>query len=112
MPHLFQAPITRNDHIVRSWAPGTCGELVQGAIDGQDFLVNCPVDLYSQAIAPLGMQAGLSVHHAELHGKVMQAAQVVSGICGIKLHHELRIDSDNPRGKGRATPARRCARGC
>lgn len=103
MSHLLQAPVARNDHIVRSWAPGTCGELVQGAIDGQDFLVNCPVDLYAQAIARPGTQAGLSLHHAELHGKVMQAAQVVSGICGIELHHELRIDSRIPRGKGMAS---------
>jgi len=32
-----------------AWAPGTCGELVQGRIGGQDFLVTCPVDLYSRA---------------------------------------------------------------
>ncbi len=29
--------------------PGSCGELVQGRINGQDFLVSCPIDLYSQA---------------------------------------------------------------
>ena len=33
----------------RSRAPATCGELVQGAIDGCDFLVNCPIDLYATA---------------------------------------------------------------
>lgn len=29
-------------------APGTCGELVQGSIDGIDFLVTCPVDIFSK----------------------------------------------------------------
>lgn len=29
-------------------APGTCGELVQGSINGRDFLVTCPVDLWSK----------------------------------------------------------------
>ena len=29
-------------------APGSCGELVQGTIDGQPFLVTCPVSLYSR----------------------------------------------------------------
>ena len=77
--------------------------LPRGAAGGQDFLVNCPVDLHAQAIAWPGTQAGPSLHHAELHGKVMQVAQVVSGICGIKLHHELRIDSSIPRGKGMAS---------
>ena len=27
--------------------PGTCGELVQGVVDGTSFLVTCPVNLYS-----------------------------------------------------------------
>lgn len=27
------------------WAPGTCGELVEGTIDGKPFLVTCPIDL-------------------------------------------------------------------
>lgn len=29
------------------WAPGTCGELVEGTIDGNPFLVTCPIDLGS-----------------------------------------------------------------
>lgn len=36
-------------HIVKS--PGSCGELLQGSIDGQDFLVTCPINLYSYAIS-------------------------------------------------------------
>ncbi|MEW6243620.1 MAG: GHMP kinase [Bacillota bacterium] len=31
----------------RAQAPGTCGELVQGRLDGIDFMVTCPVDLWS-----------------------------------------------------------------
>lgn len=29
--------------------PGTCGELVQGTIDGQPFLVTCPINIWSTA---------------------------------------------------------------
>lgn len=29
--------------------PGTCGELVQGTIDGVHFHITCPVDIYSRA---------------------------------------------------------------
>ena len=29
-------------------APGTCGELVEGTIDGRDFLISCPVDIWSE----------------------------------------------------------------
>ena len=34
-------------------APGTCGELVQGAIQGEPFLVTCPVDLWSEVTVEL-----------------------------------------------------------
>jgi L-threonine kinase len=27
--------------------PGSCGELVEGALDGRDFLITCPINLYS-----------------------------------------------------------------
>ncbi|MDN5293853.1 MAG: L-threonine kinase [Eubacteriales bacterium] len=36
-------------YVVR--APGTCGELVQGTIEGKNFHVTCPVALYSYAWA-------------------------------------------------------------
>lgn len=32
-------------------SPGSCGELVQGMINGENFLITCPVNLYSQATA-------------------------------------------------------------
>lgn len=28
-------------------SPGSCGELVQGTLDGQPFLITCPINLYS-----------------------------------------------------------------
>lgn len=34
-------------------APGSCGELVQGTLDGENFLITCPVDLYTEVtVAP------------------------------------------------------------
>ncbi|MBO8138068.1 MAG: GHMP kinase [Desulfotomaculum sp.] len=29
-------------------APGSCGELVQGTVDGMHFLISCPIEMYSQ----------------------------------------------------------------
>ena len=49
---------------LRLKAPGTCGELMQGAIDEQDFLVNCPVNLFSYATVQKG-DDGLHLH--DLH---------------------------------------------
>ncbi len=31
----------------KAWAPGTCGELVEGAIDGKTFQITCPIDIGS-----------------------------------------------------------------
>jgi L-threonine kinase len=31
------------------FAPGSCGELVQGEIDGVSFHISCPIDVYSRA---------------------------------------------------------------
>lgn len=31
-------------------AAGSCGEMVQGVVDGQSFLITCPIDLYSEAV--------------------------------------------------------------
>ncbi|RQD69618.1 MAG: GHMP kinase, partial [Halanaerobium sp. MSAO_Bac5] len=35
-------------HQVTVRVPGSCGELIQGSIDDKDFLVSCPIDLYSR----------------------------------------------------------------
>jgi L-threonine kinase len=34
--------------------PNTCGELVQGLVDGRPLLVSCPIDRYSRATVRLG----------------------------------------------------------
>ncbi len=34
--------------------PCTCGELVQGMVDGRSFLVSCPIDIYSRVDVTLG----------------------------------------------------------
>ncbi|TDO92165.1 threonine kinase [Halanaerobium saccharolyticum] len=41
--------------------PGSCGELLQGSIDDQDFLISCPINLYSQ----------VSVHFTEAEKRVI-----------------------------------------
>lgn len=33
--------------------PASCGEIVQGAIDGKDFLVTCPISLYTEITVEL-----------------------------------------------------------
>ncbi|KYZ76721.1 GHMP kinase [Anaerosporomusa subterranea] len=42
-------------------APGTCGELVQGAINGQNFLITCPINVYSTVEIGFGQQQTSSI---------------------------------------------------
>ena len=45
---------------MRVAVPGTCGELVQGTLDGVPCLVSCPIALYSVAAARSGLGVGWS----------------------------------------------------
>lgn len=60
-------------NMVRSWAPATCGEFVQGAIDGRDFLVNAPIDLYSCATVRTTTVPGIHLQDAKNFTKVQSA---------------------------------------
>ena len=84
-------------------APGTCGELLQGAIDGQDFLVNCPINLFSYAkVQPLGC-AGLELHNEDRYTKIRDTLLLAAEEHEFSLGHALEIYSDIPRGKGMAS---------
>ncbi|WP_182187490.1 hypothetical protein [Pectinatus frisingensis] len=41
---------TENHVPVTVKVPGSCGELVQGVIDGEPFLITCPINMFSTAI--------------------------------------------------------------
>lgn len=89
--------------ITRLRAPATCGELVQGAIDGQDFLVNCPIDLFSEVELTNTRAPGLEIDAEGDFAKVTAALTRVAGLYDIKLNHRLCISSPIPRGKGMAS---------
>lgn len=88
---------------VRCKAPGTCGELVQGAVNGQDFLVNCPIDLYSHAQVRRGHTSGIQVFNAENYQKISDGIEMLAIPDSLASRLELLIDSDIPRGKGMAS---------
>lgn len=78
-------------------APGSCGELVQGTINGINFLITCPVDWYSEvSIIPGGNLAGIEPKTRAAVEKTL-AYLKTSGDFGIAL------ESDLPKGKGMAS---------
>lgn len=84
-------------------APGTCGEFLQGSINGQSFLVTCPINRYSYALS--GATHPFSGESCILQPKAAKARQLVQQLC--KQHNDTNppvyIRSDIIQGKGMAS---------
>ena len=85
-----------------AWAPGACGELVQGVIDGRDFLVTCPIARYSRVSVEV---IGSTLDVPEDCSKLRDALQRTLDLLGAPLDLGLRVQvsSDLLRGKGLAS---------
>ena len=87
-------------------APATCGELVQGFLDGSEFLINCPIDL--EALAFIRPMREPEVH-VRTRGQYSKASNSVAlllretGLTRAGWGVELSFVSSVPRGKGLAS---------
>ncbi|WP_206810320.1 GHMP family kinase ATP-binding protein [Paradesulfitobacterium ferrireducens] len=86
----------------RARCPGTCGEWVQGARDGQPFLIDCPIDRYAEVEATLKPERpGWTVPRAKT--KASRALDLFLAERGLTTGGELRFLSQLPVGKGMAS---------
>ena len=60
-------------------APGTCGELVQGTIKGEPYLISCPIDLWSE----VEVEVREPVEYRDGLGKSCRAAQLALEYLGL-----------------------------
>lgn len=87
-------------------APGSCGELVQGTINGVNFLITCPVDWYSEVtVVP-----GDNMVHTE--PKTTAAVSKTFEYLKISGNIDLTVDSDLPVGKGMASSSADISAAC
>lgn len=89
-------------------APGSCGELVQGTLGGKNFLVTCPINLYSTAMvrnssAPSLICAG---------DKVKEAIKKTMDYLSIHSNFQLTVQSGLPQGKGMASSSADISAAC
>lgn len=94
---------------VKVMTPGTCGEIVQGAIDGIAFHITCPIEEYSLAAARVTPGSGVELSHSGPRPKAERAARMAyedaaddggtPGPCRIRLVLRSRL----PVGKGMAS---------
>ena len=89
--------------IAAAAAPGTCGELAQGMLDGILCMVTCPIAMYSRATAEVwrgdgGIAAPPDAPKAARAARAALDGLGLSGMAGL-----LHLDSPLPRGKGMAS---------
>lgn len=84
-------------------APGSCGELAQGMLDGNYFLVSCPIDMYSTATVEISPGSGrvTAPPDAPKSRRAVELALARSGRRDVDAH--LGLSSPIPRGKGMAS---------
>jgi len=86
-------------------APGTCGEFLQGSINGQSFLVTCPINRYSYALS--NVKHPFSQHYCALQPKSALARQLVQRLLEKKNKDQtcppVYVRSDIIQGKGMAS---------
>jgi len=84
-------------------APGTCGEFLQGRLDGVDFLINSPIDCYSTAVVRRTSGSQIGVVDAALRSKVVAAMVELGERLSLPGGFEVQVTSDLPQGKGMAS---------
>ncbi len=81
-------------------APGVCGELAQGVMEGIHFLVTCPIDFYSRVKVEI-FSDGPGVEAPEDCGKAAAAVRrTLSQMKRAKVRARLTVNNPIPRGKG------------
>ena len=84
-------------------APGSCGELAQGMLRGDYFLVSCPIDMRSTASVELAPGNG-RIHAPASAPKARRAVALTLAHLGRSdLNARLSLQSPLPRGKGMAS---------
>lgn len=86
---------------VEVWAPGSCGEFIQGRLAGRPCLVSCPVDIYARAVVCEGKPADYIEPKAE---KLLTAFFEYCDLPREEKHQlQIALASPLPREKGMAS---------
>ncbi|GMA99411.1 GHMP kinase [Pelosinus sp. IPA-1] len=90
-------------------APGSCGELAQGTINGNSFLITCPIDLYSKVTVMPNKDIGIvTIGHkvATAITKTLQFLKTTNDGFHVSVNSEL------PLGKGMASSSADISAAC
>jgi len=80
-------------------APGSCGELAQGTMDGKNFLITCPIDVYSTITVSTDESTPFHIG-----SKIQTAINKTTQYLQLKnKRFHVHVASDLPMGKGMAS---------
>ena len=101
MPGTAQKP-TSGTSLGRSTVrvPGVCGELVQGMLGKQHFLVTCPIDFYSRVTVELHQGEGQVSAPTDCPKSIAAVKATLTHLEQETLDAVLTISNPIPRGKG------------
>ena len=91
-------------------APGSCGELVQGLLDGQNFLITCPISWYSSV--RVSFESSQEQCLSAVFQKTQLAIKKTLAYFGQDREFTFTIDSKLPHGKGMASSSADIAAAC
>jgi len=88
-------------------APGSCGELVQGTLEGKNFLITCPIDLFSEVTVETDTQS------ASAGDKTIEAVTRTWAYLGVSFRSSaVKIRSALPQSKGMASSSADISAAC
>ena len=89
--------------------PGSCGELVQGTVAGINFLVTCPVNLYSRVSVSFGSGGLLPLPGGKAQEAVRRTLEHLDMTAGAMA---VQVESDLPAGKGMSSSSADISAAC
>lgn len=93
--------------------PGSCGELIQGTLAGEPFLVTCPIDCYTTVTVRKDKKPSSENHHHGLRPKASRAlTEVLHFFDEGHYPYHLQLESELPIGKGMASSSADIAAVC
>jgi L-threonine kinase len=89
-------------------APGSCGELAQGTMGGKNFLITCPINLYSEVT----VMSHDATTQLSVGSKVLSAIQKTLHYLQITDNFTVTVKSELPIGKGMASSSADISAAC
>lgn len=84
-------------------APGACGELVQGTINNINFLITCPINIFSYVTVELNKQDFITINDPKRKKVIKAVNSTMSHILGKRQGATITVNSEIPIGKGLAS---------